>query len=323
MIIQQKRIRNIHKHLKQIPPGQSIIFGVSGLERFTEKNQTVGFTPSMLLGESVLPPGIFGPISQFNAEGKYHIHRDQPQETAHRMAEWHWTEWRGRYDTRDMSKIVDIPYKRYPRTFVSPPSVELTLVESADEGSLIIGPLLAYSEDNAPLLTHIANLLLEIFGECQVFTEQLESFITVPIRRLNWNVLPTGKRPWEKLYPEIKSLIEQEPEGNQPVIKNRFAKVNSYGPDFVAVGQAGFQGYIVFGFPDRTLFILESTQTNNATYVFNENWERLSQMTKAEILNNDLQTDRIIHRKSWYQRMSMLLNGTNGTQSTLISNISD
>lgn len=323
MIIKQKRIRNIHRHLKQIPRGNGIIFGISGLDRFTDEIQNIGFTKSMSIGESVLPPGTFGTISQFNADGKYHIHRDKPKETTYRMAEWHWMEWRGRYDSQERSKIVDIPYKRYPRTFVSPPSVEFTLVQSANEIPLVIGPLLTYTEDNTPLLTHIVNLFLEIFGECQIFTEKLEAFVTVPVRRLNWNVLPMGKRPWEKLYPEIRPIIQREPEGNRPVIKNRFAKVNSYNPEFIAVGHAGFQGYIVFGFPDRNLYILESTQTNNATYVFNEDWERLSQMTKAEILNNALQTDRIIHRKSWYQRVGTLLNRANNKQSSLFPNTVD
>lgn len=318
MIIKQKRIRNIRRHLKQIPRGQTVVFGVSELNRFPDRVQAVGFTREISVGESVLPPGIFGTISQFNAEGKYLIHRDQPKETAYRMAEWSWTEWRGRYDTQEKSKIVDIPYKRYPRTFVPPPAIELKVVQSANQIPLIISPPIIYSDDNALLLTHVVNLFLEIFGECQIFTECMENFIAVPIHRLNWDVLPSGRWPWEKLYPQIKPIIQKEPAGNRPVIKNRFATVNNYRPSFVAVGRAGFQGYIVFGFPERNLYVLESTQTNNATYVFAKDWERLSQMTKAEILNNDLQTDRIIHRQSWYQRVRSLLNGANGKQHSLL-----
>jgi hypothetical protein len=87
----------------------------------------------------------------------------------------------------------------------------------------------------------------------------------------------------------------------------RFHRVNGYEPSFVAVGRAGFKGYVVFGFPDLNIYILESTQTNNATYVFEENWERLSQMTKAEILNNELHKDRIIHRQSWFRKLHKLM----------------
>jgi len=89
----------------------------------------------------------------------------------------------------------------------------------------------------------------------------------------------------------------------------------------VAVGQAGFHGYVVFGFPDRDLYMLESTKINNATYVFAKNWKLLSQMTKAEILNSALYTDRIIHRKNWHWRVNRLLNGKNGGQKTSLPNV--
>lgn len=89
----------------------------------------------------------------------------------------------------------------------------------------------------------------------------------------------------------------------------RIETINIYGPEFVAVGHAGFSGYLVFGFPAHALYVLESTQVNNATYIFAEDWEDLSKKTKAEILNHDLQEDRIIHRKGWFSRMRDLLAG--------------
>lgn len=314
MIIQQKRIRNIHAHLKHVPLGSKITFAVTELDRFAEQLRAAGFSEDLSVGESVLPSGTFGSISYFNAEGKQIIHRDQPKETAYRMAMWHWKEWRGRYHTEDMSKIVDIPYKRYPRTYAPPPSIELQIALSADQQPIVIGPAITYSEENAPLLVHTGNLFLEIFGECHVFTENLEEIIVAPVRRLNWKILPPGERPWKQLRSEIEPIIAQEPEGNREVIQHRFATINRYKPEFVAVGQAGFQGYVIFGFPERDLYVLECTKINNATYVFGTNWQRLSQMTKAEILNESLQTDRIIHRTSWYQRVSALLNGSNGVQ---------
>jgi hypothetical protein len=77
--------------------------------------------------------------------------------------------------------------------------------------------------------------------------------------------------------------------------------------DFVAIGQAGFAGYIIFGFPGKNRYLLESIQPNNATYVFAENWESLSQMTKAEILKQNLHADRIIHREGWPVRVHRTL----------------
>jgi hypothetical protein len=45
----------------------------------------------------------------------------------------------------------------------------------------------------------------------------------------------------------------------------------------------------------------------NATYVFDERWEKLSKMTKAEILSQDLQTDHIIRRSKWDDGIRTLL----------------
>src|SRR4030042_784544 len=107
-----------------------------------------------------------------------------------------------------------------------------------------------------------------------------------PIMRLHWKVLPQGRMPWDRLNAELDPLIRCQPDGNQPVIRHRLQAVNAHGPSFVAVGQGGFDGYVIFAFPDRNIFILECVHFGNATYVFSNDWERLSQMSKAEILDN-------------------------------------
>ncbi|OZO59867.1 hypothetical protein CG699_03840 [Escherichia coli] len=43
----------------------------------------------------------------------------------------------------------------------------------------------------------------------------------------------------------------------------------------------------------------ESSQCNNATYILNNNWQQLSQLTKAEILDGNLHHARVIHRVNW------------------------
>lgn len=84
--------------------------------------------------------------------------------------------------------------------------------------------------------------------------------------------------------------------------------ITAYDPEFVAVGTAGILGYVIFAFPDRDLYILESAHYGNATYVFGGDWQTLSQMTKAEILNNALQQDRLIHLDGWAGALRGLFN---------------
>ena len=79
-------------------------------------------------------------------------------ETAYRQIEWHWTEWHGRYDSVEQSKIVDIPYQRYPRTFIPPPSIELVVTTTIRGATVIVGPSVEFHSDNEQSLLHIINL---------------------------------------------------------------------------------------------------------------------------------------------------------------------
>ena len=53
--------------------------------------------------------------------------------------------------------------------------------------------------------------------------------------------------------------------------------------------------------------MLESVYTNNATYVFGADWELLSKLTKAEILNAELHDARLIHNDNWKQNIDALM----------------
>lgn len=155
-------------------------------------------------------------------------------------------------------------------------------------------------------MLHVVNLFLELFGECEVFSKTLTA-LGGAIRRLNWQVLPTGKYPWAVLKQEVDKVLVTRPPGSRVVIENRLEAIRREQPEFLAVGRAGFSGYLVFGFPAKELFVLESTLEDNATYVFGDDWEALAKMTKAEILSEDKQKDRIIHREGWENRIGALL----------------
>ena len=111
--------------------------------------------------------------------------------------------------------------------------------------------------------------------------------------------MPPGKWPWERVEKEVSTLVEKAPGQNQIAIRYRLETPTSFNPGFVAIGQAGFSGYLIFVFPEKNLFVLESLYTGNATYVLEENWEGLLKLTKAEIIRGKMQKYRIIHRENW------------------------
>lgn len=307
MFIEGKRIRSLDRHLGRIDKGTAVVFTVSLREVEEDVLDQIGFSRDPEEGEVVLPASSFGARSRYNAEGKDEVHRDQPMETAYRQVEWTWEEWHGPYDRVEQSKIVDVPYKRYPRTFLPPPSVELEVRKDSDEELVIATPAVEYELDNKDHVLHVINLMLEIFGHCRVVTSELAPISFKRLRRVNWEILPRGRRPWEDLRHDVEKVVEEAPEGNQPVIFYRLETINEYEPEFVALGRAGFRGYLIFGFPDQQLYVLESAFTGNATYVFGEDWKQLSKLTKAEILSESLQEDRVIHREGWEKRIRNIL----------------
>lgn len=54
------------------------------------------------------------------------------------------------------------------------------------------------------------------------------------------------------------------------------------------VSAAGFSRYVVYGWGEHELYVLESTEVNNATYVLKKNWEAVSGMTKAQVLDEGM-----------------------------------
>jgi len=308
MIIKKKKIKNLESILGFVKEGTTVAVGIKNPERYPEILGKVGFALPLNVGDSLLPPASIGPTSKFNAEGKYIKHKDQPKETAYRVVEWHWQEYDGPYDTVEQSRLVDVPYKRYPRTLIPPYSVEITVSKTLEGDFVLISPFVEYSEANKELLKHTLNLFLEIFGECQVFTEDLNEVIKPPIHRLNWKILPAGRMPWEQLRQELEPIIQSAPEGNRPFILHRLETINNFNPNFTAVGKAGFNGYVIMGFPNKNIYVCESIFYGNATYIFAEGWEELSKKTKAEILDDNLQEERIIHRaERWDRRIRELL----------------
>ena len=307
MIITGKRKRTLDKRFQALAEGTTITPGIPLNEDTKNKLLAIGFPDKPKLGDTVLPEISFGPVTRYNAIGKTIIHRDQPMETAYRQVEWHWRQWAGYGSTEEHSKIVDVPYERYPRSLDPPPGIELSIRKDKEGKYFIVAPALELNKKNTKELIHEINIFLEIFGYCQIFTEALRNLVPVKIVRLNWRILPPGRWPWDKVKNEVKPIIKKTSPQNQIVITHRLQAITKYNPEFVAIGMAGFTGYLIFGFPKKNLYVLEAVYTGNATYVFEDDWEELSRLTKAEIITGKLQKDRIIHREGWNSRIEDIL----------------
>ncbi len=56
MFVKGKRTRNLDAHLPALARGKSVVFGISGFQRFQGLLEKIGLIEALKIGESVLPP---------------------------------------------------------------------------------------------------------------------------------------------------------------------------------------------------------------------------------------------------------------------------
>ncbi|TEA70321.1 hypothetical protein [Allopusillimonas ginsengisoli] len=303
-----RKTRNITKYIKHLQPHEPYMLGLAIQHDIEARLKPLGFEASLIPGQRILASTRKGAASRRNAEGFDIIHRDQPMETAYRQAVWTWKQFVGRNDVEEKSKVVDVPYKRYPRTRVQPYSVEIEIKIREDGQKYVVAGSFTNDEASVVIATNTANMLYEVFGGFEILDKNLTSWVKAPIHRLHWQLLPPGRNPWDSAIPALEKVVERAPKGNQGVLRARLSAVGAKEPDFVAIGAGGFEGYVVFGFDRLKQCVLECPQVNNATYVLPmESWERIAQMTKAEILNSGAHTARLVHNRGWFNELDSVL----------------
>lgn len=293
MIIKQHRIQSI-KHLSMLPIGTKFVILVSRVSRFPLELNKFGFTNNMDTNTRILPC-IFNIYSWKNAERYFTIDRSLPKEKYYQTVYWTRTEWAGRGETREVTDFTDIPRERYHRDYNVTFSVGFTLTCLNGEKAISSDELL-FSEENYEKIINSINMILSVFGECEIKSDVINE--TSKVINLTWEVLPKGNYPWSTIKKTIDDMASKNTTQKKMMLRN-CELINSYKPDFIAYGRAGFKGYVVFGFYSKNLYFFESIIPDNATYVFENEWEALSKLSKAEILSNDMQKDRLIHRKNW------------------------
>jgi hypothetical protein len=275
LYIKGKRIHDLDRYLAGLPANASFRVVTDIGDDAALALARVGLGASPTSGDTVLPRMI-GPVSRFNAVGREKVRRDQAKENRYvRTVRWRWRQWAGRYRYEDHEDFRDQYRDCFPREQVPPPSVELTYVEQSGQG-LIVSPVLTHRKADAELNKHIVNLMLELFGACEVVGTDLAR-VTVPkIKKANWRLLPPGEYPWERLKTHIDHAVARAGNDAQAVIWDRQQTLRSFAPDEIYVGQGGFNDYLAYVFRSRKVVVLESVRMDNAIYVFGLDWQGVS-----------------------------------------------
>ena len=170
---------------------------------------------------------------------------------------------------------------------------------------VVVTPQLHFSDEYTTNLmnTHAINLFLEVFGEYEVFDKDLNPAIPFN-KRYNDDFLKRGKieKGDTDRIQEIMAVADdylRNPTESKAFARRLFTFIE-HRPDLRGRGPLGFHGYIVFGFQNRGIIVLESMYKGHATYVFDEqDYESVITKTKQEVYKQHLYKERFVHLDNW------------------------
>ncbi len=188
--------------------------------------------------------------------------------------------------------------------------IEFSYVTNTHGVQMLVSPLMKFEQTNESndKNTHVINLFLEIFGEFEIYTSNLEPALAFT-DKYDFEVLPKGSMDnddIEYLTEGARRFVHKEEEVK--AYQKRLQVLNEYNPQIVGKGSQGFWGYIVFGFEKSNLVLLESMYNKNATYVFDlDKFESLIAKNKQDVLTNRLAKRRFMHNKNWERKIRVFL----------------
>lgn len=291
MIINKKRINNID-NIINLFSSDDVYFCVRNNKENVKKLKENDLKD----GEEFIPK-VVGPQTKKNAYGYRIVHKELPKENREIEISYHLIDWGG----NDNYGIAYYDRLCYPIETVSP-----TCYSIISDGELLRSEKINKTDKTKAKI--VANIFLEIFGEFEIIDDKKNAINTKTVKRVPWKLLPIGKMPWDKKIETILKNIDKLPKNRKYMIMDRCETILKYNPDEIYIGNDYFNGYIVYGFKKKNIYLLESDYINNATYVFNNDWQELSKLTKRELILGNLYYKRLIHNKVWKKGIEKILN---------------
>jgi hypothetical protein len=229
----------------------------------------LGFDETPNVGD-YLVPSVLGKYTSFNVNGAVIIRKDLPLEPESIMFYGSHRDWQGGIHSSTRTRTID----KYPRENIPAPSETFEII-TINGISFLSSAEVDLNDGDETRNIHLTNIMLECFSEFEIYDLDKEEIVGPRLKRLQWDILPSGECPWSKAKPIILKRIEHLKDNDKKVIEHRMKVISRKNPDFLATGRAGFSGYFVYGFKDLDVYVLESMELDNATYVFNSEWETI------------------------------------------------
>ena len=295
MDIIKNRIINPRRYLYVLSPDESFYVAASLTEEDMVKLAAYGIEPDAPARVPIPHRG----ASYRNANGHWLLDKTKLKEERWFAHPYHVIDWHGGHHY-GICYQCRMCYQRY----LVPPT-ELAFVI---EDGVLFSPLMKNAEEDMVEVKAAMNILLEMLGRCEIWTEEKAPALPpVNQKEVPWEILRAGTRDKDAWEDYVQKTIQRRPKGHQQEIKGRHEFLWDRAPEFCVLGTQNFWGYVVYGFPALNLFVFESNEINNATYVFRGDWEEASKLTKTEILSGHRQDARLYHTESWKANLGQLI----------------
>lgn len=291
MKIVKKRIINPRRYLNALNPGDKLYIATPLSDHDIGTLKRYGLIP----GAGARIPIPHGSQTAKNADGYWVSLKHLPKIKKTIEHAYHLTDYQG----NDIYGVSYYSRMCYQCEFCSPAEVCFSI-----EDGVIYSSILENTAESMYCIKTAMNVMLEMLGRCEIWaSNKMPVAPPIAIQEVPWEILRAGTHNRHEWEAHIQGMIQRRPKAHQSVILKRHEQLWELSPDFCVLGTQNFWGYVVYGFLKHNLFVFESNQINNASYVFKGEWEAVSKLTKTEILTGNLHEARVFHTDNWYSHI--------------------
>lgn len=305
--LHSKLSKTVQKQLAAIDGGIVVVAAVrtvtnADLKSFADFNLSE-LEGSITAGEPVLLPRTRGLFAGRNIDGWVEKRKDLPKEL--REISSFAPDWHGNGHHLISRTIQAWPLEYHAARLNT---ISATVLEQLRDGALVRfrvdQPLTRDSDTFAVDLKFNMQLLKEAVGDAGVYSADMSDEEFAKIQRVDWELLPSGSV--DRVLAQLATRPGVSAE-RMRVAGERLRTLDRLGHDGFIVGTGRFSNYFGAKFGQR-LVALENLEYGNALYVFEENWEELSKVSRSELIQRrDPQVHRIPHLPGWQSAIRQLL----------------
>jgi len=261
----------------------------------------------LIFVDQVVPPASMGKFSTRNREGWEVKRTDLPK---------YWKTFSFEVpnygDWSNGSHSVSQNREVYHRDYFDPLDLHIEIRELPTTGNshFVVKFVVGFKLDRKSShfdedLLFALNLLQENTGNADILPIDASDSYLLSTMELNWEIFPPKSE--EDIIRIIKASRKTVSTDELAIVKERLAIFSSLNPKQLVRGKGGLNQYVGAQFA-YDLVVFENIRKGNALYILLEDWEKVSQLSRREILrSSDVNYHRIEHKEGWVTQFKDLM----------------